>query len=63
MLLNLVCSFLLRSCDTLGYTDPIRRRLMGAVLAKAAKECQIVIFTCVPERYSNVGEASVVSLG
>ena len=49
--------------DTLGYTDPIRLRLMGAVLAKAAKECQIVIFTCVPERYSNVGEASVVSLG
>lgn len=48
--------------DTLGYTDPERLRLMGAVLAKAAKECQIVIFTCVPERYGNVGEATVVPL-
>lgn len=48
--------------DTLGYTDPGRLRLMGAVLAKAAKECQIVIFTCVPDRYGNVGEATVVAL-
>ena len=48
--------------DALGYTDPERLRLMGAVLAQAAKECQIVIFTCVPERYGNIGEASVVSL-
>ena len=49
--------------DALGYTDPERLRLMGAVLAKAAKECQVVIFTCVPDRYSNVGEATIVSLG
>lgn len=48
--------------DALGYTDPERLHLMGAVLAKAAKECQIVIFTCVPERYRNVGEATIVSL-
>lgn len=46
----------------LGYTDPERLDLMGAVLAKAAKECQIVIFTCVPDRYGNIGEATVVSL-
>jgi DNA repair exonuclease SbcCD ATPase subunit len=43
--------------DTLGYTDPERLSLMGAVLARAAKECQIVIFTCVPGRYSAVGTA------
>jgi len=49
--------------DALGYTDPERLRLMGAVLAKAAKECQIVIFTCVPDRYSNVGEATIVAIG
>ncbi|MEK6756464.1 MAG: AAA family ATPase [Bacteroidota bacterium] len=49
--------------DALGYTDPERLKLMGAVLAKAAKECQIIIFTCVPNRYANVGEATVVSLG
>ncbi len=48
--------------DALGYTDPDRLRLMGAVLAKVAKDCQIVIFTCVPDRYANIGEATVVSL-
>lgn len=49
--------------DALGYTDPDRLHLMGAVLAKAAKECQIIIFTCVPDRYCNVGEATVVAIG
>jgi len=48
--------------DALGYTDPERLKLMGAVLAKAGKECQIIILTCVPDRYSNVGEAAVVRL-
>lgn len=48
--------------DALGYTDPDRLQLMGAVLAKASKECQVVIFTCVPDRYSNIGEATLVSL-
>jgi hypothetical protein len=28
------------------------------VLAVAARECQIVIFTCVPERYAFIGEAA-----
>ena len=46
--------------DALGYTDPDRLRLMGAILAKAAKECQIVIFTCVPDRYSNIGAAKEI---
>lgn len=49
--------------DALGYTDPERLRFMGAVLARAAKECQIVIFTCVPDRYGNVGDATVVAIG
>ncbi len=49
--------------DTLGYTDPERLKLMGTVLAKAAKECQIVIFTCVPNRYNYIGEASIVAIG
>ncbi|MGD0855441.1 MAG: AAA family ATPase [Dehalococcoidia bacterium] len=46
--------------DTLGYTDPDRLRLMGAIIAKAAKECQIAIFTCVPDRYSNIGDAKEI---
>ena len=48
--------------DALGYTDPQRLQMVGAVLAKAAKNCQIVIFTCMPDRYANIGEASVISL-
>jgi len=35
--------------DALGYTDPERLKLMGAVLAKAGQECQIIILTCVPQ--------------
>ncbi|MFC1856864.1 AAA family ATPase [Thermodesulfobacteriota bacterium] len=49
--------------DALGYTDRERLKLMGAVLAKAGKECQIIILTCVPDRYSNIGDATVVRLG
>ena len=49
--------------DALGYTDPERLKLMGVVLAKAGKECQIIILTCVPDRYSNVGETTVARLG
>ena len=48
--------------DALGYTGQERLKLMGAVLAVAARECQIVIFTCVPERYAFIGEAVVVPL-
>ncbi len=49
--------------DALGNTDPERLKLMGAVIAKAGKECQIIILTCVPDRYNNIGEATVVRLG
>ena len=49
--------------DALGYSDPERLKLMGAVLAKAGQKCQIIILTCVPDRYSNIGEATVVRLG
>ena len=48
--------------DTLGYIDPERLKLMGAVLSVAAKECQIVIFNCVPERYAFIVEADAVSM-
>jgi len=46
--------------DELGYTDPDRLHLMGVVLAKATRECQVVIFTCVPDRYSNIGAAKEI---
>lgn len=48
--------------DALGNTDPGRLRLMGAVLNRAAQECQILVFTCTPDRYSHVGAATVISL-
>ena len=49
--------------DALGYTDPKRLKLMGAVLAKAGQACQIIILTCMPDRYKNVGDATVVRMG
>ncbi|MFH1706353.1 MAG: AAA family ATPase [Planctomycetota bacterium] len=48
--------------DTLGYSDPDRLKLMGAVLAKAARATQIIVLTCMPDRYSHVGDAEVISL-
>lgn len=49
--------------DALGYTDPERLKLMGALLARAGQDCQIIILTCMPERYWNVGVAAVVRMG
>lgn len=48
--------------DALGYTDAERLDLMGAVLARAAQECQVIILTCVPSRYSTIGPARVIQL-
>lgn len=71
LILRLACSMIVAQDggtpvildDTLGYSDPARLRLMGVALAQAAKECQIVIFTCTPGRYSHIGQAYVVSIG
>ncbi|MFH1579760.1 MAG: hypothetical protein ABIE25_06345 [Thermoplasmatota archaeon] len=49
--------------DALGYTDPRRLEAMGAVLGLAGKECQIVILTCMPDRYQCVGGAKVIKIG
>lgn len=48
--------------DALGYTDPERLPLVNAVLSKAAKDCQIIVLTCTPDRYSNLGQATVIPL-
>ncbi len=48
--------------DALGYSDPERLQEMGAVLSRAGRETQIVVLTCMPERYRYVGNARVVSL-
>ena len=48
--------------DALGWSDPQRLQGMGAAIAAAGNQCQVVILTCTPGRYSNVGNAQVVSL-
>jgi len=48
--------------DTLGYTDAGRLESMGAALARAGESCQVIVLTCMPERYRNVGGARRVSL-
>ena len=48
--------------DTLGYSDPERLKAMGAVLALAGRSCQVIVMTCYPERYSEVGGATTFRL-
>ncbi len=48
--------------DALGFSDAERLRAMGLVLATAARDTQIIVFTCMPERYRHVGNATVVDL-
>ncbi len=46
--------------DTMGYTDPLRLRSMGAMLAHAGERCQIIILTCTPGRFDYVGSAQTL---
>ena len=48
--------------DALGWTDPNRLTRMGAAISSAADNCQIIILTCVPDRYANVGIARTVTI-
>jgi hypothetical protein len=48
--------------DVLGHTDPGRLAAMGAILRLGGKQCQLVLFTSIPDRYANVGDAAVVRL-
>ena len=48
--------------DALGWSDPQRLQAMGAAISAAGKQCQVVVLTCTPGRYSHVGNAKVVSL-
>ena len=49
--------------DALGYSDPSRLEAMGAVLALAGRSCQVIVFTCYPERYRHVGGATIRRIG
>lgn len=48
--------------DVLGWSDPRRLRRIGEVLALAARETQVLVLTCTPERFASVAPATVISL-
>lgn len=48
--------------DALGWTDPVRLAQMAAAISVASRNCQVVILTCTPGRFSGIGDATVVKL-
>ncbi|MGA9876872.1 MAG: AAA family ATPase [Solirubrobacteraceae bacterium] len=48
--------------DALGNADPQRLERLGAVINTAGKHTQIVVLTCTPDRYRNVGSGAVIRL-
>ena len=49
--------------DALGYSDPTRLARLGAAFNVAGDRCQVIVLTCVPDRYAHIGSAQVVRLG
>jgi DNA repair exonuclease SbcCD ATPase subunit len=49
--------------DALGYSDPGRLESLGAVLSVVGRNGQVVILTCMPDRYRHVGSATTVQMG
>lgn len=70
ILLRLACASLVSKSggvplvldDVLGWSDPRRLRRLGEVLALAARETQVLVLTCTPERFASVAPATVISL-
>lgn len=48
--------------DTLGYTDPERRRAMAKVIHDAGAHSQIIVLTCDEERFRHLGAARRYSM-
>lgn len=48
--------------DTLGFTDDARLTRMGAAIASVARDNQVVILTCMPSRFSYIGNAKTVTV-
>ena len=48
--------------DALGYSDPGRLERLGAAFRVGAQQAQVIIMTCVPDRYAHIGDATVVRL-
>jgi len=48
--------------DALGFSDPERLQTMGAAISAAGNSCQVIILTCTPDRFSNIGAAELVRI-
>lgn len=48
--------------DALGYSDPGRLARLGAAFNVAGDRCQVIVLTCMPDRYAHIGSAKVVRL-
>ncbi len=48
--------------DALGYSDPGRLAAMGAVLDRAGESTQVIVLTCLPERYRHVSRRTEIRL-
>ena len=48
--------------DALGYSDPARLEGIGAALARAGEGAQVIVLTCMPDRYAGIGSATVVRM-
>jgi len=48
--------------DALGWSDPQRLERMAAAFHVAARDSQVIVLTCVPERYAAIGSATTVRL-
>lgn len=48
--------------DALGFTDAERLEPLAALLAQAGKVGQVVLLTCTPERFAQVGGTTVVEM-
>lgn len=48
--------------DSLGFSDPERLSAMCAAIDYAARTCQVIVLTCTPERFADLGTARRVRL-
>jgi len=48
--------------DALGWSDPARLERMGAAFHVAARDSQVIVLTCTPERYRHIGSAHTITL-
>lgn len=48
--------------DALGFADPDRLHALNLVLSRVGREAQIVVLTCQPDRFDEIGGATTVPL-